>query len=95
MNRTTYRKTAVNLLRGIVAQRRWLLKHNKGYVEPEFCMKEIANIEAAIPRLVDPDQVRNYLRRKHAELCYLIPASNRKRHQELERLITENIEKNS
>jgi hypothetical protein len=80
-------KTVKNLLRGIVAQRKYLLKHNKGYIESNFCKTEIANIEYALPKLVDATRAKAYLERKETVLRYLIPDSNPKRKEELRQLI--------
>lgn len=87
MTKQQFLKTAKSLLRGIIKQRRWLLCHNKSHQESAWCKTEISNIEHALPLLVDADRAKAYLERKETALRYMIPATNRKRHDELRELI--------
>jgi len=87
MTKTEFLKNVKSLLRSILAQRRYLLKTHKGHLDSNFAKTEIANIEHAIPSLVDADRAKAYIERKETVLRFLIPASNQKRHEELRQLI--------
>ena len=91
MDRTTYRKKGISLLKGILKQRQWLLQHDKSYMETEWCRQQIKNISYALPKLVDASQVKTYLERKEAALRLLIPSTNPRRHEELRELIHEQL----
>lgn len=92
MDRLLYLKRGKSLLKSVVSQRQWLLKHDKGYVPGEFCRSEIRNIEYALGTIVSSDQMQKYLQRKEAEIRFLIPSKNKKRRQELEELIQTNFQ---
>jgi hypothetical protein len=87
MNKQQFLKSAKSLLKGIIKQRRWLLVNDKSHQESTWCKTELNNIEHALPRLVDADRAKAYLERKETALRYLIPTTNRKRHDELRELI--------
>lgn len=87
MNKLEYLKKVKSLLKGIIAQRKYLLSHNTGYLESDYAKAEINNIDYALPRLVDADRAKAYLERKEIALRYLIPTSNPKRHEQLRELI--------
>ena len=91
MSKTEFLKSVKRLLKSIVAQRRYLLKTNKGHLESNFAKIELANIEYALPKLVDADRAKAYIERKETALRFLIPASNPKRHEELRQLINEQL----
>jgi len=79
------------LLRGVVAQRRFLLAHFKGHLNSQFATTECANIEHAASTLVDADRAKAYLERKETALRFLIPTTNKRRHNELRELIETNL----
>ena len=87
MTKQNFRRRVINLLRGIVKQRAWLLKHDKGYIESEWAKQELRNIGHAASTIVDADRAKAYLERKETALRYLIPTTNKKRHDELRELI--------
>ena len=87
MTKQQFLKSAKSLLKGIIKQRRWLLVNDKSHQESAWCKTECNNIEHALPRLVDADRAKAYLERKETALRYLIPTTNRKRHDELRELI--------
>lgn len=87
MNKLDYLNKVKALLKGIVAQRKFLLVKNAGHLESNFAKQEIANIDYALPSLVDAHRAKAYLERKEAALRFLIPTSNPKRHNELRELI--------
>ena len=87
MTKQEFLKSAKSLLRGIVKQRRFLLKTDKGHIESDWCRHEINNIEHALGTLVDADRAKAYLERKETALRYLIPTTNKKRLEELRELI--------
>lgn len=87
MNKQQFLKSAKSLLKGILKQHRWLLRHDKSHQESSWCKTELNNIEHALPSLVDADRAKAYLERKETALRYLIPTTNRKRHDELRELI--------
>ena len=91
MDKSTYRKEATDLLKGIIKQRDWLVKHHKGHMESDWCTKEIENIRFALPRLKDPQLVKAYINRNETTLRLLIPSTNPKRHEKLRELIHEEI----
>jgi hypothetical protein len=87
MTKQDFRKRVISLLRGIINQRTWLIKHDKSYIESDWAQQEIRNITYAAKKLVDADRAKAYLERKETALRYLIPAKNRKWHDELRELI--------
>ncbi len=87
MDKLSYLKRGKSLLRSIKSQREYLLRNGKGYVTTDFAKKELANIENALTTIVSGDQMRRYLVRKAPELRVLMPATNRKRHDELRELL--------
>ena len=91
MDKLTYLKTGKSVLKSIIGQRKYLLKHNKGYLDGSFTKREIANIEYALPKLVSYHQMRDYLHRKQNELTFLIPSTNHKRRLQLRELLNEQI----
>ena len=91
MNKQDFLKRTKQLLRGVVAQRRFLLAHFKGHLESNFAKKEIANIENAVSTLVDADRAKAYLERKETALRFLIPTTNKRRHDELRELLETNL----
>lgn len=91
MDKTTFRKKGISLLTGIIKQREWLLRHDKGHLESNWCKTEMENIKYALPRLKDPQKLKSYLERKEADLRLLIPSTNKHRHDELRELIEETL----
>lgn len=91
MDKTTFRKKGISLLRGIIKQRDFLLKHHKGHMESTWCKTEIQNIRYALPKLVDADKMKSYLERKETALRLLIPSTNKRCHDELRELINEQL----
>jgi hypothetical protein len=87
MSKTEFLKKVKSLLKGIVAQRTYLMKHKASHLDSNFARQEISNIEYAIPRLVDAARAKAYIERKETALRYLIPATNPKRQEELRKLI--------
>ena len=87
MDKLSYLNRGKNLLRSIKSQREYLLRHGKGYVPTDFAKKELANIENALVTIASSDQMRQYLQLKAPELRILMPARNRKRHNELRELL--------
>ena len=87
MTKQDFLKRTKALLRGVVAQRRFLLASLKGHLDSDFAKTEIANIENAVTTLVDADRAKAYLERKETALRFLIPTTNPKRHEELRQLI--------
>ena len=80
-------KRVINLLDYIVKQHNWLVKNHKGYIESAWAKTEIKNINYAKSRIVSANQAKAYIERKETALRYLIPATNKKRHDELTELI--------
>lgn len=91
MTKTEFLKAVKNLLRGVVAQRDWLVKHHKGYIESSWTKTEIANIDNAASTLKDADRAKVYLEKKETVLKFLIPVSNPRRHDELRKLIEQQL----
>lgn len=91
MNKTDYLKKAKSLFRSIISQRRWLLANLKGYVESNWAKTELNNIENAVSTIKDADRAKAYIERKETALRFLIPANNRKRHDELRELINSQL----
>lgn len=87
MKKVEFLHRVKTLLRGIVCQRNYLVKHGKGYIESEWASQEIRNIDYAASKLVDPARAKAYIERHETVLRYLIPTSNPKRHDELRELI--------
>jgi hypothetical protein len=87
MTKQDFLKRTKALLRGVVAQRRWLLANLKGHLDSQFAKNEIANIDNAVSKLSDAARAKAYLERKETALRYLIPTTNKKRHEELRKLI--------
>jgi hypothetical protein len=87
MNKLHYLKQVKALLKSIIAQRKYLLVNNAGHLDSQFAKQEIANIDHALPNLVDADRAKQYIERKETALRYLIPANNHRRHEELRQLI--------
>lgn len=91
MSKTEFLKAVKCLLKGVIAQRNWLVKHRKGYLESDWCKTEIANIGHAASTLTDAQRAKAYLERKETALRYLIPTTNQKRHEELRKLMEEQV----
>lgn len=91
MDATAYQEKAKRLLKGIVKQRDFLMKHDNSYLESNWCRTEMENLKYALPRLVDAHKTRGYILRKETTLRYLIPPKNLKRQEELRELIQEPI----
>ena len=87
MEKLQYLKRAKSLLKGIVAQRRYLLVHFKGHVNSKWATEEIRNIENAIQQIKSADEYQKYLQRKETALRFLIPSTNIKKQEELRELI--------
>lgn len=87
MNKLDYLKRVKAFLRGIIAQRKYLLKENAGHLDANFAKQEIANIDHALPTINSADKAKAYLERKETALRFLIPTTNPKRHEELRQLI--------
>ena len=64
MNKLHYLKQVKALLKSIIAQRKYLLVNNAGHLDSQFAKQEIANIDHALPNLVDADRAKQYIERK-------------------------------
>jgi len=91
MDKLSYLRRGINLLRSVKSQRQWLIRHQKGYLHGQFVEKELKNIEGALGTIKSAHQMHIFLHRKESELRYLIPSNNRKRRQELQELIEINL----
>jgi len=91
MDKIRYLKDGKNMLRGIIAQRKWLLKHKKGYLNPDFARKKINELEYHLSRINRADQMKTYLERKEAELRFLIPSTNKRRIEKLREMLHTNL----
>ncbi len=91
MTKTEFLHRVKSLLRGIVSQRRWLIKNNKGHIESPWAAQELRNIEHAVKSIADPDSAKAYIERKETALRFLIPTTNPKRHEQLRELLNTNL----
>jgi len=91
MTKQDFLKRAKNLLSGIVKQRGWLLRHDKSHIESQWASQELRNITYASQKLVDADRAKAYLERKETALRFLIPTTNKRRHDELRELLETNL----
>ena len=87
MTKADFLKRTKSLLRSVIAQRRWLLAHFKGHIDSQWATTELKNLENAASTLTDADRAKIYLEKKETALRFLIPANNKKRHNELRELI--------
>lgn len=91
MTNLEFLRRVKNLLRGIKQQRTYLLKTGKSHIESDWAKQELANITYATGKLVDAHKAKAYIERKETALRYLIPTTNKKRHNELRELIEHNL----
>ena len=75
------------ILRSIKAQRRWCMKHRKGYTEREWARKELNNMEEALATIKTSTQMRRYLERKQAAILYLMPSRNTRQREKFRELL--------
>jgi len=75
------------ILRSIRNQRRWCMKHKKGYTETEWARKELNNMEGALSTIKTSTEMRRYLERKQAEILYLMPSRNTIQRQKFRELL--------
>lgn len=88
MTKQDYYKQGKSLLKGVIAQRKWLLEHKKGYLNPEFTRQQIMNLEYALSKINSADKMRSYIERKESMLRLMIPTTNKKRIKKLRELVT-------
>jgi hypothetical protein len=88
-NKIEFLNAGRNLLRSVIRQRQWLLVHDKGYIESDFAIREIRNIEYALSSIKSADKMRTYLERKKTVIRYLTPATNRKSIDKLNQLLNQ------
>ncbi len=87
MNKLSYLKRGKFFLRNVKRQREWLLKHNKGYLEEDYAIRELKNIDNALATIISSDQMKSFLQRKEHVIRILIPSTNYKRKKELQELL--------
>lgn len=86
MDKLTYLKNAKAFLRKVIDYRRFLEKKGYSRLSGEFSKQEIANIDAALPKIVSSSQARNYIQRKEAAIRFLIPTNKKQWYAELTQL---------
>lgn len=91
MNKQTFLKRTKNLLRGVLAHRTYLWKNNLIKTESSWAAREVANINNAIPKLVDADKARTFLEKHESAIRFLIPSDNLRNHNELRELLNANL----
>lgn len=87
MNGHEYLKKAKSLFRSIMAQRRYLLANFKGHVNSKWASEKLKNIENAAAVIKTADRAKAYIEKEETVLRYMIPANNKKLHDQLQELI--------
>lgn len=88
MSKSDHLKQAKSFLRKVVNYRKTLADQNKSYIPSSFTKTETSNIGYAINKIVSCDQMQRYLERKEAAIRLLIPTNKHKWYNELNELIT-------
>lgn len=83
----SYLEKGRRILRSIKAQRRWCMKHRKGYTETDWARKELNNMEGALSTIQTSAEMRRYLERKEAAILYLMPSRNTRQREKFRELL--------
>lgn len=91
MNPMEFYKKGKNLLRSVLARRKWMMAHDVSYIESKFCTDKMANIDYALGRIKTAAEMKTYLEKNETIIRYLIPGNNKKWINELRELIQTNL----